>query len=55
MSAWLALLDAPTGDLSAAVFGGGHRRVLAAWLDSDARPHPRPGGRQGTPCREVAT
>jgi hypothetical protein len=41
MSAWLALLDAPAGDLSANVSGAGHRRVLAAWLDSDTRPHPQ--------------
>lgn len=36
MSAWLALLDQPAGDLSAAA--GEH--VLAAWLDSGRRPHP---------------
>ena len=40
MTAWLALLDAPMGDLSAAAVGIGGERVLAAWLDSDARPHP---------------
>jgi hypothetical protein len=40
MTAWLALLDAPTGDLSAAAVGIGGVWVLAAWLDSDARPHP---------------
>ena len=40
MSAWLALLDAPMGDLSAAAVGAGGERHLAAWLDSGNRPHP---------------
>lgn len=37
MSAWVALLDAADGDLSAAAGD----RVLAAWLDADRRPHPQ--------------
>ena len=37
MSAWLALLPAPAGDLRAEVGDG---RVLAAWPDADRRPHP---------------
>ena len=37
MSAWLALLPAATGDLSA-VAG---EAVLCAWLDAPRRPHPQ--------------
>lgn len=37
MSAWLALLNQPAGDLSAEA--GNH--VLAAWLASERRPHPQ--------------
>jgi peroxiredoxin len=37
MTAWLALLDAPAGELSAPVGGG---RVLAGWLGAARRPHP---------------
>lgn len=37
MSAWVALLEQPAGDLSAAA--GSH--VLAAWLDCVRRPHPQ--------------
>ena len=37
MSAWIALLDQPAGDLSAPA--GEH--VLAGWLDADRRPHPQ--------------
>lgn len=37
MSAWLALLAAPVGDLGAPVEDGRH---LAGWLDADRRPHP---------------
>lgn len=37
MSAWLAVLDAPTGDLSARVDDG---RFLVGWPDAERRPHP---------------
>lgn len=36
MSAWLALLDAPAGDLWATA----GERVLAGWTESARRPHP---------------
>ena len=36
MSAWIALLDQPAGDLWAAAGDG----VLAGWLDVERRPHP---------------
>lgn len=37
MSAWIALLEAPAGDLSARAGD----RVLAGWLDAERRPHPQ--------------
>lgn len=38
MSAWIALLDQPPGDLWARAGDA----VLAGWLDTDRRPHPQP-------------
>ena len=40
MSAWLALLDEPTGDLVATADAPDGRRFLVAWRDSARRPHP---------------
>lgn len=40
MSAWLALLDAPAGDLSAEATSAEWAGILAGWLDADRRPHP---------------
>ena len=37
MSAWIALLDEPSGDLWARAGDA----VLAGWLDADRRPHPQ--------------
>ena len=37
MTAWLALLTTPAGDLSARLDDG---RLLVGWVDADRRPHP---------------
>ena len=41
MSAWLALLDEPAGELSAAADPPDAGRFLVAWYDSARRPHPQ--------------
>lgn len=41
MNAWLALLDEPAGDLCTTAESPDGARFLAAWHDSDRRPHPQ--------------
>ena len=41
VTAWLALLDAPAGDLSAAAVSRERQGFLAAWYEHARRPHPQ--------------